>query len=417
MSTQRDTRPAKRQRSSSHDDKDNTIIKQWSVPAAVAEERSALISIFDKLGGHQWLRNDGWSTTKPISEWSGVRVDSSTGRVTVLELSKNNLAGRLDDVILDILRLVDLQQLWLSENQLRGPLPSWLVERTKLSILDVGTNLLTGALSPAFANSSRLTWFDYVGGNQLTYYWRGTLADNASSSSVSSSTSATSSQIVGLDVLALSKTVVHAHLWRVSTARSLISSDICARMIVAAEKHASAQSGGGGGDGDGWSQSRHREYSTTDVDVSLCPLLLELCNRILEQKIIPTLAALFGFEVSELGVEDMFVAKYDMLGQKELREHRDGSELSFVVALNDGFEGGGTNFIDMNAKTMKRKIVLVRPESVGDCVLFCGRHLHSGETITSGVRYILTGFVRVYVEDDDTGKKTMVEEIVRTGKK
>ena len=103
----------------------------------------------------------------------------------------------------------------------------------------------------------------------------------------------------------------------------------------------------------------------------------------------------------------MFVAKYDMLGQKELREHRDGSELSFVVALNDGFEGGGTNFIDMNAKTMKRKIVLVRPESVGDCVLFCGRHLHSGETITSGVRYILTGFVRVYVEDD-AGKKTMV---------
>ena len=86
------------------------------------------------------------------------------------------------------------------------------------------------------------------------------------------------------------------------------------------------------------------------------------------------------------------------------------------MALNDGFDGGGTNFISMDQETKERRIVLVRPETVGDCVLFCGRHLHSGEVITSGVRYILTGFVRVYVKED-AARRMMVEEIVRTGKK
>lgn len=51
------------------------------------------------------------------------------------------------------------------------------------------------------------------------------------------------------------------------------------------------------------------------------------------------------------------------------------------------------------------KTVLIRPNNVGDCVMFCGGHLHSGQAITSGVRYILTGFVRVYVEDEKEGKE------------
>jgi predicted 2-oxoglutarate/Fe(II)-dependent dioxygenase YbiX len=124
------------------------------------------------------------------------------------------------------------------------------------------------------------------------------------------------------------------------------------------------------------------------------------------------MATLFGFDTHELGVEDMFVAKYDMNGQRELMEHRDGSELSFVLVLNDEYLGGGTMF--RNPKD--NKSVLVRPDSVGDCVMFCGRHLHSGVQITSGVRYILTGFVRVYVDKDET-KKKMLDEIVGTGKR
>ena len=76
----------------------------------------------------------------------------------------------------------------------------------------------------------------------------------------------------------------------------------------------------------------------------MSPELLDICNQALESSLLPTMAKIFGFHISELGIEDMFVAKYDMKGQKELREHRDGSELSFVLALNGSnneYEGGG----------------------------------------------------------------------------
>ena len=434
-------RKAKRHRTSSPN---SEIISTWIVPAVEAEERQALEAIYSKLSGEGWFKSEKWNTQSPLSEWYGVRVDAVTGRVQVLELSRNNLCGSLEDAVLDILRLTELTQLWLSENQLNGGLPSWLVERTQLTILDVGSNSLTGALSPSFANSSRLTWFDYAGGgNQLTSFYRAsppTEADAAASSessassasSASSTTSTTStvtvptntttssspititittplqeqvtvSTVTVIDSIAELTLTQHAALWKVNIAKQLLSTTSCVRLITEAEKFATEH---------GWSKSRHRDYSTTDCDVSLCPTLLELCNQHLKQHILPTMATLFGFDTHELGVEDMFVAKYDMNGQRELMEHRDGSELSFVLVLNDEYLGGGTMF--RNPKD--NKSVLVRPDSVGDCVMFCGRHLHSGVQITSGVRYILTGFVRVYVDKDET-KKKMLDEIVGTGKR
>jgi hypothetical protein len=206
-------------------------------------------------------------------------------------------------------------------------------------------------------------------------------------------------------------------LWNVNTIPTLLSPEECNALIQEAEAFTTSQ---------GWSKSRHRDYSTTDVDVSRCPTLLTLCNAHLQHTILPALASLYGFQLHELGVEDMFVAKYEMSGQRALVQHRDGSELSFVIALNcKEYEGGGTLFI--NAKYDEDcskaggaggvgsssstlgcalpKTVLIRPNNVGDCVMFCGGHLHSGQAITSGVRYILTGFVRVYVEDEKEGKE------------
>jgi hypothetical protein len=368
-----------------------------------ADERSALASLFDKLSGDQWTRHDGWKTQMPLSDWYGVSVDSATGHINVLELSKNNLCGRLEDVVEDLLRLTHLGQLWLSENYLKGPLSSRLAERTTLTILDIGSNLLTGALSPAFSNSTTLTWFHYEDGNQLTSFWRGASKDNGPSRvDVASSTLSVDALANVLDTTAST----NPSLWTVNTVRSMLPPAACAALIQEAEMFASARGTGG------WSKSRHRDYSTTDVEVACCPALLALCNVHLKAHLLPTMAALFGFEISELGVEDLFVAKYDMAGQTDLREHRDGSELSFVLKLNDEYEGGGTLFRDPERNTT----VLVRPEGVGDCVMFCGRHLHAGQQITGGVRYILTGFVRLYVAEDE-GRRSKVEEMVSKGKR
>lgn len=74
--------------------------------------------------------------------------------------------------------------------------------------------------------------------------------------------------------------------------------------------------------------------------------------------------------------------------QVSLEQHRDGSLLSFNIALSDpvgGFVGGGTRFVGSGQ--------ILRPEGLGDLVVHSGKVLHAGEPVTAGVRDILVGFV------------------------
>lgn len=89
----------------------------------------------------------------------------------------------------------------------------------------------------------------------------------------------------------------------------------------------------------------------------------------------------------KLRVADGFVVKYDAEGgQKELLPHRDGSVLSFNIALNpsDEYEGGGTWFHSLSDA--------VKIEQ-GQIVTHASALLHGGHGITSGKRYILVCFV------------------------
>ena len=88
-------------------------------------------------------------------------------------------------------------------------------------------------------------------------------------------------------------------------------------------------------------------------------------------------------------VADAFVVKYDAAkGQTHLAKHRDGSVLSFNIALNERFEyeGGGTWFEGLGtALPIERGHVCCHASGV----------LHGGHPITAGVRYILVAFVIV----------------------
>jgi hypothetical protein len=74
-------------------------------------------------------------------------------------------------------------------------------------------------------------------------------------------------------------------------------------------------------------------------------------------------------------------------GQRSLEEHEDGSPYSFVLALNSGFQAGGTTFTQLDGAPT------ILP-NVGDAVVFHGRNRHAGAAITHGTRYILAGFLR-----------------------
>lgn len=68
--------------------------------------------------------------------------------------------------------------------------------------------------------------------------------------------------------------------------------------------------------------------------------------------------------------------------------HEDGSEFSFVLALNAGSEytGGGTQFLAIDGDPV------YRPQQ-GRATLFSGKNRHQGLAISAGTRYVLAGFL------------------------
>lgn len=145
----------------------------------------------------------------------------------------------------------------------------------------------------------------------------------------------------------------------------------------------------------GWTTNRHGNYPTTDIPLVELPNTLKFLRYTLAEKIYPLLKTQFGVYLpptalsNSLRVADGFIVKYDANGgQSELKPHRDGSVISFNIALNPSYEyeGGGTWF---NSLSDSVKI------EQGQIVSHASGILHGGHAITKGIRYILVAFVIV----------------------
>lgn len=141
-----------------------------------------------------------------------------------------------------------------------------------------------------------------------------------------------------------------------------------------------------------WTRNRHGNFPTTDLPLVELPRTLHFLRHALVERIYPLLAAQFDDflpDATKLRVADGFIVKYDAQGgQTELKPHRDGSVLSFNIALNprDEYSGGGTWFASLDDA--------VRIER-GEMVSHASALLHGGHGITQGKRYILVAFVIV----------------------
>jgi len=82
-------------------------------------QRSALAALYESTGGANWLRNDNWNTSAPLSEWYGVKVED--GYVTSIDLSDNNLTGVLPA---ELVKLEKIQSIVLSGNKIGGQIPA-----------------------------------------------------------------------------------------------------------------------------------------------------------------------------------------------------------------------------------------------------------------------------------------------------
>jgi hypothetical protein len=89
-----------------------------------------LQALYAATGGEQWEEKTGWMSDDPLSQWEGVTINTS-GRVTRLELTSNNLRGttllsclhhlmNAGNIPHELSQLSSLRVLYLSDNNLSG---------------------------------------------------------------------------------------------------------------------------------------------------------------------------------------------------------------------------------------------------------------------------------------------------------
>ena len=118
-----------------------------------ATDLAALTAIYRSTNGAYWTNNTGWMTDAPFNSWYGVTADSS-GRVTEVDLSSNNLNGTIPPAIG---QLSDIEKLWLKENNLTGIIPPELGQLSILKELSLSQNDLSGTIPPGLGQLSNLT--------------------------------------------------------------------------------------------------------------------------------------------------------------------------------------------------------------------------------------------------------------------
>jgi ankyrin repeat protein len=191
--------------------------------------------------------------------------------------------------------------------------------------------------------------------------------------------------------------------------KSVYSHKECERILRDVKRHTSEH---------GWTSQRHRGHaSTTDIQCSEIETLNTYVRQTLRKRLFPELARRHEFELSSFSFRDLFFVKYSASekdgssGQRGVGIHRDGSIVSFNVLLNssDEFTGGGT-YIEATdtVHTINR----------GDCFVHSGKVRHGGETITSGMRFILVGFLDAKLRADASQTKgdVSVELHTRSGR-
>ena len=138
----------------------------------------------------------------------------------------------------------------------------------------------------------------------------------------------------------------------------------------------------------GWETDRHVSYPTQDMLLSKFGFEL-IYNEIVEKYYMPLAKHLYklgGKSWDDLEIES-FIVKYTPETQSYLSCHHDDSDLTFSLALNNNYAGGGL-FFEKHKKAVKALSgqVTVHPGNI--------THRHGAREIYSGKRYVIVSFVK-----------------------
>lgn len=115
----------------------------------------------------------------------------------------------------------------------------------------------------------------------------------------------------------------------------------------------------------------------------ISPRLFEHVERDIGMRVWPMLRTVWPY-VDYHGLRDVFVIRYALGEQEELRMHHDVAQVSGSVKLNDGYEGAVLDF--------PRQGVTNEPLGIGEAVIWPSlvTHPHQATRLRSGVKYGLT---------------------------
>ena len=122
----------------------------------------ALVALYNDTDGENWENNSNWLTGN-LSTWYGITLNGE-GRVTVVELSFNELSGEFSQEIGNMLALTELS---MQGNHFTTPIPPEIGNLENLSILHLYNSELTGGLPEEIGNLTNLTDI-YMTSNNLT---------------------------------------------------------------------------------------------------------------------------------------------------------------------------------------------------------------------------------------------------------
>lgn len=131
---------------------------------ACNEERSDLMKLYDAMGGAEWANSTNWGTAVSLENWYGIAVDSVTGRVTEINLNRNELSGIIPP---EIQYFPQLRLLRLDYNDLDGEVPPEIGKLTELRRMDIDGNNFTGPIPPEIGNLTRLEEL-WMGANDMS---------------------------------------------------------------------------------------------------------------------------------------------------------------------------------------------------------------------------------------------------------
>ncbi len=123
-----------------------------TVKDGVALDKAALVALYNATDGDNWTANTNWKSGEALANWHGVSTDSFSGRVTLLFLQSNNLAGSVPAEMGNLSRVL---QLIMYDNKLTGGI-TWLGKMRSLEAVQLYENELTGPIPKELGDASNL---------------------------------------------------------------------------------------------------------------------------------------------------------------------------------------------------------------------------------------------------------------------